>query len=63
MYLNHLLYMLPCNQQGGSNMKKIKKAIVVAFLLMLTFNLNLNKSNLVALGSLDEHIIDIFYLA
>ena len=55
--------MLPCNQQGGSNMKKIKKAIVVAFLLMLTFNLNLNKSNLVALGSLDEHIIDIFYLA
>ena len=55
--------MLPCKQQGGSNMKKIKKAIVVAFLLMLTFNLNQNKSNQVAIDDLDEHIIDIYYLA
>lgn len=41
---------------------KFKKVVVVAFLLMLTFNLNINKNTLSSGGGidLDEHLIDIF---
>lgn len=55
--------MLLLSQQGGRNMKNFKKAIVVTFLLILTFSLNLNKRNQEVADNLDDHIIDILYLA
>lgn len=38
---------------------KLKKAIIVTLLLMLTFNFNIGKSELVVGSDIDDHIIEI----